>query len=189
MTFLSESVCEADDLRFVSLADELITGVVAHHRFPEVLIFKIDHWFSHKWLGFSGKVVGAIGSWRTPLTIPPFVANRIVDHRRYVRDAVEDEYLLTGSAPQVHHVGPSTGNLRRYVTEVVGGAALFWYSGDTAAMGRGSFMAYVPVEDEYWPWYVSFDRSEDWRIGRKKGVYDYELRRFEEACRALRSTG
>ena len=32
-------------------------------------------------------------------------------------------------------------------------AALFWFSGDTQAMGRGSLMAYIPVEAEHWPWF------------------------------------
>jgi hypothetical protein len=171
----------ADDAQFIGLVDELISGAVAIHQPAEVLVLKIDHWFDHKWLGFSGKVVGAVGSWRKQLTLPPFVANRVVDQRRFVRNDAVGRYEISGQVPGVHHEGPSAANLRRTVKQVVPDAALFWYSGDTAATGRGSLMGYVPVEQDHWPWFIAFSRAGDWRIARRKGIHEYEVRMFKES--------
>jgi hypothetical protein len=41
---------------------------------------------------------------------------------------------------------------------------LTWYSGSSAENGRGSLMAYVPVEGSYWAWYVGLERDDHWRI-------------------------
>jgi len=83
---------DTDDPEFSGLVAQIITGAVVTHRPPRACIFKIDHWFDHKWLAFSGKVVGAAGSWRKQLTVPPFVANRIVEQLFYNWDAAQDGY-------------------------------------------------------------------------------------------------
>jgi hypothetical protein len=173
-----------DDARFIRIVDELVRGAVGRHHPAEVYAFKIDQWFDHKWLSFSGKVVGAVGSWRAPLTVPPFVANRRIGQWRFVRDDVSGTYRLAGKAAQVHHHGPSSGNLRRTVKRIVPTAALFWYSGATAATGRGSVMGYIPIANEHWPWYIGFDRLDDWRVTRRKGIHEYEIRLFREAAEA-----
>ena len=171
-----------DDAHFIRLIDELISGAVVVHQPTEVLVFKIDHWFGHKWLGFSGKVVGAVGSWRKQLTIPPFVANRIVDQQRFVRNGALWSYEISGQAADVHYKGPSATNLRRTVKQVVPDAALFWYSGDTLATQRGSLMGYIPVEHDHWPWFLAFNRAADWRVARRKGIHEYEVRMFQKSA-------
>jgi hypothetical protein len=59
---------------------------------------------------------------------------------------------------------PSTRALRRKAAEVAPEELLTWYSGSTADNGRGSLMAYVPIEGSYWAWYVGFERDNLWRI-------------------------
>src|SRR4051794_25287402 len=59
-----------DDRDFIERISRLIAGAVAVHRPDEVWIHKIDHWFGHKWVRFSGKVLGGLGVWKKPLTIP-----------------------------------------------------------------------------------------------------------------------
>jgi hypothetical protein len=148
-----------DDSRFVDLAIGLIAGAVVTYQPPEVYIIKINNWFDHKWLGFSGKFLGAAGSWRRRLTIPPFVANRIIDQWHYSHDDASDIYRFKGSGNNLHHRGPAAENLRRAIKKIVPAAALFWYSSDTGVTGGGSLMAYVPIEDDHWSWFVSFRRD------------------------------
>jgi hypothetical protein len=145
---------DTEDSAFVQLAYSIIEGAVAVHRPKSFHVTKIDHWFDHKWKGFSGKVVGAVGSWRKELTIPPFVQNRIIEQWQFERLGDSERYGLATSAPEIHHQGCSEDNLRRSARRVAPDAALFWYSGDTLTTDRGSLMGYIPVEEEYWTWYL-----------------------------------
>lgn len=180
LEFMTEGT---DDVRFVECVQELIRGAAHTHDAKEIFIFKIDHWFDHKWLGFSGKVVGAMGFWQKRLTIPPFVANRIVASQHYLREQSTGDFCYVGEGRGVHHQGTAESNLRRTARKTVGDAALFWLTGDTAASARGSLMGYIPVEDQHWGWYLSLDRPNEWRILKRKGIYDYEVRLFHETGR------
>lgn len=169
-----------DDREFMQFVSRLIAGAVARHRPSDLLIYRINNWFDHKWLGFSGRAVGALGIWCRRLTIPPFVSNRVIRGWHYQRDEVGDNYSEIGSPPDVHHRGSSAANLTRGIEKVVPNTALFWFSGNTAKTGRGSLMAYIPVPDqELWPWYLAFVRDGDWKIDRRKGIHPYEIRAFE----------
>src|SRR4051812_41845107 len=91
-----------DDPAFLQLVNRLVDGVLAVHTQEDARIFKIDNWFDHKWLRFSGKAVGAVGVWQAPPTLPPFVANRLV-RRWHFRRNDEDGFRLLGPGPDVHH--------------------------------------------------------------------------------------
>lgn len=176
-----------DDPEFVALVSRLITGTAVTHHVAELLTYKIDNWFDHKWLGFSGKVLGALGVWSRPLTLPPFVSNRVVDGWSFQRDEVGGAYRQIDSPPDVHHRGWSAENRKRGVARIVPDSALFWFSGNTAITGRGSLMAYVPVNDqEHWPWFVAIVRDGEWRIQRRKGIHPSEIRSFEAAAEGPR---
>jgi hypothetical protein len=170
-----------DDEDFVGLVSRLIVGAVAAHQPGDVRIYKIDNWFDHKWLRFSGKVIGAVGIWAGDLTIPPFVSNRVVRRWHYLRDDFGSDYRLLGPGPDIHHRGWSARNLQRRVRQIVPTSPLFWFSGRTSATGRGSLMAYIPVEEDHWPWFLAFDRDTAWKITRRKNIHAYEVRLFEEA--------
>jgi hypothetical protein len=38
----------------------------------QTYVVKIDNWFGKRWLGFSGKALGALGVRKKKLTLPPF---------------------------------------------------------------------------------------------------------------------
>jgi hypothetical protein len=176
-----------DDPHSLELVDRLITGALAIHEPEDVRIFKIDNWFDHKWRCFSGKVLGSIGVWQQDLTLPPFVANRIVKQWHFGRDAVGG-YQPLGSGPDIHHRGWSSENLQHRVRLVVPTSALFWYSGNTSATGRGSLMGYIPVEEGRWTWFLSLIGDGCWKVTRRENIHAYEVRSFEEAAeRAPRS--
>ena len=176
---------DRDDPRFIDLVARIITGAVVMHGPPEARVFKIDHWFDHKWLAFSGKTLGALGVWSKRLTVPPFVANRIIDQWLYLRDKTGASYRCAGPGPNIHHCGPAAENLCRRVEQVAPASALFWFSGDTAATGRGSLMGYIPVERDYWSWFLAFTRDDAWRVVQRKKIHDNEVRLFQETCEGL----
>ena len=171
-----------DDRGFIELVSRLNAGAVATHGPPDLLIYKINNWFDHKWLGFSGKMLGALGVWSRPLTLPPFVSNRVIRGWHYQRDE-GGGYRELGPPPDVHHRGWSAQNLHRRVEKIVPDSALLWFSGNTATTGRGCLMAYLPVVDqEHWPWYLALIRDGEWKIARRKGIHPYEIRSFEDAA-------
>jgi hypothetical protein len=171
-----------DDPNFVELVSRLIGGAAAVHQPGDVRIYKIDNWFDHKWLRFSGKVIGAVGIWASDLTIPPFVFNRVVRRWHYLRGEFGTDYRLLGPGPDIHHRGWSARNLQRRVRQIAPTSALFWFSGNTSETGRGSLMAYIPVEQDHWPWFLAFARAAAWKIIRRKNIHPYEVRLFQEAA-------
>jgi hypothetical protein len=125
--------------------------------------------------------VGAVGTWRKELTIPPFVANRIVHQLHFEQDHSSGVYQLTMPGKNIHHKGSSAENLSRSVKQIAPNSALFWYSGDTLETRRGSLMGYIPVEDDVWPWFLAFVRNGQWKIARRNSIHEYEVRLFESA--------
>ena len=185
---LNLAVDQTDDPGFLELVSQIIEGAVLTHTPADVRVFKIDHWFDHKWLAFSGKAIGAVGFWSKKLTIPPFVANRIVCQSHYQRAAKSGGYHFTGSGTNIHHKGWGVENLHRFVKLIAPNSALFWYSGDTLATGRGSLMGYIPVEDDIWPWFLAFVRQDGWQVARRKSIHEYEVRFFQSAAEESRDT-
>ena len=181
MAMIALTTDQSDDEGFVQLVETVVSGAVITHQPAEVRVFKIDNWFDHKWLGFSGKEMGAFGVWCTKTTIPPFVANRIIGQLRYEHHAEDEPYRLSVPAPDIHHRGSAIDNFRRTVDCVAPHSALVWYSGNTLKMGRGSLMCYMPIERKIWTWYLSFVRDGGWRINRRKLIHEYEVRLFQSS--------
>jgi hypothetical protein len=169
-----------DDPEFVECVARLIEGALMVHRPVDVRAFRIDNWFDHKWLRFSGYLLPWIGVWQRDLTLPPFVANRIVSRSRFRRDD-GGMYARIGFGSEIHHRGWSVQNLRRRVRLIVPDTALFWYSGNTLDTGRGSLMGYIPVEGDHWAWFLAFVRDGSWQIARRKNIHEFEVRAFQVA--------
>src|SRR5437762_13338148 len=89
---------ELDDApEFVRQVEQVANGVIRRHAPESVVLIKIDNFFGSKWLGFSGKALGALGVWNKPynqpadnIRIPPFVPNRVVSQRRFAGPSYEE---------------------------------------------------------------------------------------------------
>jgi len=100
-----------DAPQFISAVEQVANGILRRHLPKTFFLIKIDNWFGSKWLGFSGKTMGAIGVWNKPyerdpkgLRIPPFV----ISQRRFAAP----DYGEIDSGKLIHqHVG-STDALR-----------------------------------------------------------------------------
>jgi hypothetical protein len=162
-----------DDFVYLEWVESLIAGVVRNTKPDRWFVVKIDHWFGKRWLGFSGKVLGALGVRKTRLTLPPFIPSRVVSQYRYWRKGTHP-----GSHPDLHLHQRSGENLQRYMDVVVADSSVFWYSGQSALNDRATFMAYISTPEGHWPWYVGLQRRPTWRVVESIGVSAKELEAF-----------
>ncbi|MEP6360801.1 MAG: hypothetical protein ABJ287_00315, partial [Balneola sp.] len=75
-----------DNDQFISRVEVLIEKFILEKKPNSFYLIKIDNWFDKKWLGFSGKILGAVGIAKSDLTIPPFVPNRIIYEKFYSKN-------------------------------------------------------------------------------------------------------
>src|SRR5438874_12134532 len=62
---------EFDDASdFVTKVEQAVNGIIRRHAPEAIFLIKIDNFFGSKWLGFSGKFMGALGSWNKPYDKP-----------------------------------------------------------------------------------------------------------------------
>jgi hypothetical protein len=159
---------EIDDAPdFIRQVERVANGIVRLHVPETLLLIKIDNYFGSKWLGFSGKVLGALGIWHNPsyypaakVRIPPFVTNRVVSQRRFSSPA----YREIDSGKPIHQRIRGGKALGRMAATESPQSALVWYSGKSEATGRGAVMAYVPAGDSYWLWYAALETGESWSV-------------------------
>src|ERR1035441_403754 len=55
-----------DSPDFVRQVEQVVNGVICLHAPETLVLIKIDNYFGSKWLGFSGKALGALGVWHNP---------------------------------------------------------------------------------------------------------------------------
>jgi hypothetical protein len=143
----------------------------------------VRDFFDDKWLGFSGKVLAAVGVRGTLTTVPPFHPHRVLRERRFVATARASTYEESPEFELIHIEQPSERNLSRRAGSLAPGTAFVWYSAGSSAQGRGALMVYIPVEGEggYWMWYVSLAKDQLWRVARCSGISRAEFAALERA--------
>ena len=158
-----------DDPEFTLNACELVRGIVGGFQLPRYQIFRIDNWFGPKWLGFCGKLVGAVGASNFKnVVIPPFVQNRLTAQSLFERD-MNGNYSHLGDGPKIHTIGPSAANFKNYARDAAPNTTLFWISGNSIANERGSIMSYKPGTDAYWMFYVEYAKKNGiWVLSQHK---------------------
>src|SRR5271165_3435238 len=121
-----------DDPRFTDLVGRAVAGEVDAQTALGLFIIRIDNWFDHRWLNFSGKGRVAYGPTGIPsydpdtaldefhrqgtkTTFPPFNPNRVITQDFYRRGATS--YALEEDGPWVHSAAKerSSANLRRRI--------------------------------------------------------------------------
>ena len=152
---------------FVKQVEQVVNGIIHRHSPEIVVLLKIDNWFGSNWLGFSGKLLGALGIWSEPynqsadnIRIPPFVPSRVVSQRRFVGPSYEE---IDGGKP-IHERIASRFALRRKAATTAPKATLFWYSGNSKTAGRGALVAYVATAGGYWSCYAALEAAQPWRV-------------------------
>src|ERR1019366_6371355 len=164
-----------DDPDFVAVADSILNAVVRQLRPANVFLVRTDHWFDHKWLAFSGKVLGAVGVRKQRLTIPPFVLNRVLTQEAYCYSDEKFEYCPDMRALSLHRLQPSRTNLTRFIDLISKSGVFIWFSGNTSNETAGSIMVYSVIEDSQNAWYASLRRTNNWRLYKILGLSKAEF--------------
>jgi hypothetical protein len=191
----------SDDPAFLACVDRIISGIVARSQPEEVYVVRIDNWFDHKWLTFSGKgvVFFDFGGLRfrddvaldefhmDQITFPPFNMNR-VRTQSYFCKTTKGYYEEQSPAHLIHRAeqGHSAANLTRRVVDLSKSAVFLWFSSETAKNGRGSLMVYSVREGDVLAWFASFRRDTEWRLLRVKGASREDVNRLLQPCEARR---
>ena len=168
---------EATDAEtFIEVVNQTLARLFDQDPRGGVKIVRVDNWFGPKWLEFSGKMLGALGTWRAKLTVPPFVPNRIRFEHHYRRN--DDGAYSQVEVAKLHGARSSGDNLNVRVVDIAPEAAILWFSSNTGVTQRGCIMAYIPSGDGYWSWYVGFDGARGWKRVLLKGISERELADF-----------
>ncbi len=166
---------------FLTSVNGLLARLVRDYEPDRVFAVRLNKWFDHKWLGYSGKgrvnfdgypyIDTALDThWQSKLTLPPFNPKQVVDELHWHRLA-DQSYQRSTDADWVHRrvLESSSANLHRRVADRWPSAVLLWMSSNTAVNKRGSVMVYV-VGPAQSIWYSSFTESSGWRVDQVKGI-------------------
>jgi hypothetical protein len=182
----------SDDAKFVELVVRLTSELVDRTSPEQIFFMKIDNWFDHKWLKFSGKgrvgfgffgdylidIDTALDEFRQDqITFPPFTPKRVVEQYYFLRGN-DGNYTFPKRAPLVHQriLRPSSDNLHKRVADFAGSAIFVWLSSNTKANGRGSFMVYQVQDRVVQSWYVNLTKDDGkWRLLKTKGIAPTEV--------------
>lgn len=160
---------ESDDIAFVIQVRHLVQAVVDQRMPDKLFLVRIDNWFGESWLGFGGKIEGAVGVHPAELTIPPFKPTRVVRERVFER-AEHGAYSEVDSAEKLHLDIHSEANLRRRIQGISTSGVFVWYSGNSKPNGRGSVLVYESNQEGAAGWYAGFEKADAWRVATQNGI-------------------
>ena len=127
--------------------------------------------------------MGAFGLASQDLVVPPFVPGRIVSETVFTLGE-SGEYVEGPPTKPIHIEQTSGANAARKLSRLLPSAAIFWWSGKSAANGRGSLMAYLPTPDGHVPWYIELTGQDTWRPSVTKGITSSELQSYKAEANA-----
>jgi hypothetical protein len=174
-----------DDVQFVELVNHIISALISGSFPEEIFVMKIDNWFDHKWLKFSGIGRVRFGDfgrdidtaldpfWQDKITFPPFTPKRVIEEYYFLRDEDDGGYSPSTHAPHIHDrkLAPSCNNLHKRIVDFTDSAILVWFSSNTKANLRGSIMVYEVRGSGIHAWYAGLSKGEgEWRILQTKGI-------------------
>jgi hypothetical protein len=184
---------ESDDSGgFFEVIVPLLNGAANVVRPAQVYLVKVDHWFDHKWLGFTCKRGGAVPVWQRDLTLPPFHPHRVAWQRHLSFRSDNRCHICDGEGEPLAVEQSSAGNALRFAScRPFRSSMLVWFSGGTASFDRGALMVYTNTPSDRsgrvhtGSWYVSLVNAGNggWRLHRTKGISPAELGAFGERAR------
>jgi len=182
-----------DDNEFTHVLNAMLKTLVDREAPGTVWVIRIDNWFDHKWLRFSGYSTTALSRRKGPvdpwdvlaerfrdtvkvgvsqdnLTFPPFTPERITGQWSFQRSGSGYVEAALPKMPHDTNRRPSYSNLQRRVKDHGGSALFVWFSGNTLKNGRGSVMVYATGARLPVCWFASLSRNGQWMIQKTKGI-------------------
>lgn len=178
MSLIPISATSEDHPEFVQIVGTFVEHYAQLYHPPGILIHHVDNWFGERWLGFAGKLKGAVGIRNrsvnnTTLPLPPFRPSRILSCHDFASTPNAGYQLFSTTSHGLHRErnGGEYNHLHRLNLYV-------WYSGNTQSNTNGSLMIYDVTEDGSTGWYIGLSRKRDWSITQTVNVTKDECRRI-----------
>jgi hypothetical protein len=178
-----------DDVAFLSNMSGLLARLIAE-RTPEIVCaVRIDKWFDHKWLRYSGQ--GRIGFegvglshdtaldafWQEKLTFPAFNPKQVALQVGWQRTSAGTyEALRSDKLPHKKDRRHSAANLQNRVASYTDSGVFMWFSGRSKSNGKACVMVYGVQGSAEESWYASFDGARRWVVDRARGIDRETLR-------------
>lgn len=182
---ISIAAKENDDTQFIKIVNQVLTRLLKQDAPQEAFVIRIDRWFDHKWLNFSGigrvyfdnalRVGGADVALddfhQDKITFPPFNPNRVLEEYHFFQVGGK-EYFESVPDKFIHRSKPTNSgtNLHKRVADFTKSGVFVWFNSQTQNSGQGSLMIYKVLHDEVQTWFVSLERSKEWKLTQVKGI-------------------
>lgn len=169
---------------FKEIIDHLVFKLLELYNPDEVAVIRIDNWFDHKWLNYSGKRVKKyeVNSrphipfilepfWNKQIAIPPFNPNRVLSEIYYKPDGNHNSKFT-----EVYHKWQnSSENLKNKIVNRTKNGLCLWVSTNSIQNRQGCIMAYRIKDGEVESWYASIEEKGLWKIQQTKGISKNKL--------------
>lgn len=172
-----------DAPEFIEIINKLMALSIFQWHVDEIMNIKINNWFDHKWLNYSGKKiihfeetvhpdkVAITHDWKERVTFPPFNPNRVLSEQYFrKRDTGNIKFEKI-----IHKKQRSTENQLNQVSRKTSNGLYIWYSSNSKINQRGSMMMYRVQNGEVHTWYASIEKRKNWTITQTKGINKSEL--------------
>lgn len=184
-------VDEGDSTAFIDHINKIVSLLTYQYGIDEIRYTKINNWFDHKWLNYSGKAVvkfdfGGLkafdnrndssldNQWKEKITVPPFHPNRVIYERYFRKVPVENKMFEY----ELHKDISSNDNIHNRIDRYTSNGLFVWFSANSIINQRGSLMVYRVQENEIQTWYATFERKEEWQLTKSKGIGLNELKQY-----------
>ncbi len=174
---------DGDNKKYLTAVNSLIATLVKERAPKDLQVTRINKWFDHKWLKYSGKGRVAYDCypisdtsldplWKDKLTFPPFNPRQIGQQIHWERQD-NGTYGSSKKEPKwvhKHRLQSSAGNLNNRVADFTESGLFVWFTSNTDKNMHGSILVYLVDGDEVMAWYASFKQQTEWIVDKTKGI-------------------
>ncbi len=171
-----------DDTNFLSALNGFSDQLISDLKPAEVYAIRINEWFNHKWLGYSGRgiiqfpysepyILAKLDKrFLDKLTFPPFNPNQVIDER-YWNLEKNGNYREAESPHNIYkkELKFNTYNWHNLVESVSSSGVFIWFSSNSKSSGCGSVMVYSVEGEDVQTWYASLSEKSGWNIENEIG--------------------
>ncbi len=181
-----------DDKVFMTGLNRLVARSIPEFKPQDVYVFRINKWFDHKWLRYSGYgVIAFLGKQLGPnslelppqfdtckeekyqdhLTFPPFNPKQMGRMEYWSR---YDDGTYGGVDkprwPILYWRKPNNSHLQHRVTSFTNSGLFVWFTSNTESNQKGSVMVYRVQDGQTEAWFASLGCNPAWKVQKVKGI-------------------
>jgi len=175
--------CEkGDDENFLSALNGFVDQLTEDLEPAEVYTIRINDWFDHKWLGYSGRgiiqfpysepyILAKLDKrFLDKLTFPPFNPKQVIAEHHWelqksgIYDGTKKQHCIYSKKLKYNSY-----NWYNLVESVSSSGIFIWFSSNSENSERGSIMVYGIEGTEVQTWYASFSQESGWDVENEIG--------------------